>query len=221
MKRILISLATLAALSTPAMASTHHTRMNCGYPRPDPACFARPPVRPTPAPASTTPTTPVNPIQGVIEALIDAQAAFVADVNAADTVATQMWPPTPAGGTPPAGQGPIDPIAAACYPTLATWAAGLALPSLPTPGTGANGLVTTFEDARVANIAAQTVIQQINAVGFPTNLKIACGGLITDTVTQGGVIAGEVASFATLLAKFIPVAVLERHHVGYLATKHA
>lgn len=220
MKRILLTLVSVAALSTPAFAATHHhTRMNCGWPHPEPACFATPPSKPTPA--STTPATPVNPIEGVIKALIEAQAAFVADVNAADAVAVQPWPPTPTSGVVPTGQGPIDPIAHACYPTLSAWAAGLTLPTLPAPGQSGNGLVTAFEDARVANIAAQTVIQQINGAGFPTGLKIACGGLITDTVTQGGVIAGEVASFATLLARFIPVPVLMKHGVGYLAPKGA
>lgn len=302
--KLMIVAAIAASLAIPAyaQAAPHKPKINCGWPHPDPACSAMPPVSPAPAtPTTTTPAVTTNPIEGVIQALIEAKTAFIADVNAANVIASTPWPPAPGTGatfaptftaavapatgfvvsnvsasggsnyvvgetfalsdgvstdtysqvtvtgvglggaitgvvfTPgsyaaaPAsvtevaasapGQTSIDPVAAACYPTLASWAAGLSLPVAPTAPNGGSGLVTVFEDLRVTNIVAQNVIQQINSVGVPNNLKIACGGLITDTVTQGGVIAGEVGSFATMLAKFIPLAALAKHHVAFLAPK--
>jgi hypothetical protein len=172
-------------------------------------------VTPTPAPAPA-PTSQPAIIQNVLEALIEVQGQFVADVNAADAEAIVLWPPTPAGGTAPAGQGSIDPIAHACYPTLAAWAQNLSLPVTPTAPTGQQGPVAIFEGLRVANIVAQGLIQQISSVGFPSSLTIACGGLITDSVTQEGKIAGEVTSFATMLATFIPKPILMKHNVAFL-----
>ena len=201
----------LLALTAPAYAKA---RINCtpgmlGCP------VATAPVTPS---ASPTPATSQPPlIQGVLEALIEVQGQFVADVQAADAEATVLWPPTPAGATtPPAGQGPIDPIAHACYPTLASWAGSLALPAAPTPSANGSGPVAVFEGLRVANIVAHDLVQQIGSVGFPTSLEIACGGLVTDSVTQAGVDAGEIVSFATMLATFIPKPILLKHNVGYL-----
>jgi hypothetical protein len=217
MKSILLATTLLVSFgSSYAEAAKPHRGMTC-----TPGVFGCPAATPVPAvnatPAPTpAPTVSASPIQGVLQALIEVQGQFVADVNAADAEATMVWPPTPAGGTAPAGQGPIDPIAHACYPTLAAWAANLALPPTPAAPTGQQGPVAVFEGLRVANIVAQGLIQQINSVGFPSSLTIACGGLITDSVTQEGKIAGEVVSFSTMLATFIPKPILMKHGVGYL-----
>jgi hypothetical protein len=218
-KAFLLVTLSVGALSMafPGHASAKTGRVTC-----TPGVLGCPRVAPpavsdvTPAPATTAPTTQPNLIQGVLEALLEVQAQFVADVNAANAEANVMWPPTPTGGTPPAGQGPIDPIAGACYPTLASWASSLALPAAPANGTG-TGPVAVFEDLRVANIAAHNLVQQIGSSGFPPQLVVACGGLVTDTVTQAGVDAGQVASFATMLATFIPKPILMKHNVGFLA----
>jgi hypothetical protein len=215
MKSILLATA-LLGLAVPGHAFARNCTpgmLGCPVVRPVPRPAAV--VTPTPAPAPAATTAP-NIIQGVLEALIEVQTQFVSDVNSADAEATVMWPPTPTGGTAPAGQGPIDPIAHACYPTLASWASSLALPATPT-ATPATTPVAIFEDARVANIVAHDLVQQIGSVGFPNPLVIACGGLVTDTVTQEGVDAGQIASFATMLATFIPKPILLKHNVGFLA----
>jgi hypothetical protein len=217
-KGVIMALVAVGAI-IPGNADAAKRKLNCGWPHPDAACSAVAPVKPivadvTPTPAPAATTTP-NLIQGVLEALIEVQAQFVSDVNAADTEATVLWPPS-VNGVAPAGQGPIDPIAHACYPTLSSWAAGLALPATPTT-TPATTPVAIFEDARVANIVAHDLVSQISSVGFPNPLVIACGGLVTDTVTQEGVDAGQIASFATMLATFIPKPILLKHNVGFLA----
>ena len=278
MRVSLIALAFAIAGVGSAYASPHHVKLNCGWPHPDPGCVVTPPtpihVTPTPAPSPVTPAAPGSPaeIEGVLQALVEVQTQFVADVANADLRAAQVIPPA---------TGPIDIIGHTCYPVLGPWAASLSIPGIATgmtasitgtvltpisgtpvlsageiltdspvvlapnttitgPGTAAgtynvtpsqtvaaeamtaafpgSGLVATFEDLRIANIEAQNTISNIASTGiFPPFLTAACGGLITDTITQEGKIAGEIAAFPVIIAAFIPKPLLVKHGVGHLA----
>jgi len=196
MNRVILATA-LALVALPSFASDLPAKSRCV---PWPQCSGG--YNPGPAP---TPGSP-SENQSVIQALIEVQQEFVADVNAADQVATTTW------GTPPTM---IDPIAHACYPVLSAWAAGLSLPVLPDVGSG-GGLVTAFERTRVAAIIAAATAQQISTFGFPATLQVACGGLIVNTIQSAAGMITQIASFDILLARFIPKPMLEKHHLQYL-----
>lgn len=90
MKRLLIALIATSALASPAFAA-HKARINCGWPHPDAACHATPPV----APASVTPAS-TPPAKDIFSGLLQFQGDVVAGLQQADT--TEAAPINPATG---------------------------------------------------------------------------------------------------------------------------
>lgn len=222
----LIALAAVAALSTPAMASTHHTRMNCGWPHPDPACFATPPVRPAPTPASTTPATPST--QDIFSGLLNFQQEVITGLQQADTtqaavlnpVTGAAWEPDihiclngmPAVGTPgqpgyiPGNTGLIGWVQSLTAPSVA---AIPPLPANPSPATVAVH-VQIIADAALYDV--NNVVSQINAGGFPKFLQTDCGGVLAHVQANINTVVGQVAAFDALLAKYVmPVVAAHKH----------
>ncbi len=118
--------------------------------------------------------------------------AIIADLKSADSIA----------GAPNPGTGqPYDELGHLCFPAAETFIATLPSPSsLPTP-TGPGGLVTTFEEGRIAALAAAQAIQNIATSGYPMSLKVACDPWLLDNVTQATNATIVITAF---IARFIP-----------------
>ena len=216
--KALLGLALAAAMATPASAAVHHNmRINCGWPHPDPACHATPPARPS------NPSTPSSsdPLQNILNGLLNQKAEAVTDLNQALTTQASVinpstgaaWDPYSVmclGGIPAVGtQG--QPGYVPATPGLIAWIQGLQAPAVSSvPPLPPNPSVATIAvHARLLIMAAQsdvgTVLNQINTTGIPSNLKLACGSLINDSVTQTQNMLTQGAAFAALLAKFVPM----------------
>ena len=160
-----------------------------------------------------TPVTPgsLSETEGVIGALLEVQAKFVADVNNAAVRAALPLP----GVTPSA---PVDPYGVVCFPALASWAQGLKpLGTLPVDGSPDKGPVSVFEDARILVKIGISDAQQIQTNGLPFSIVQGCGGYLLDIANTGAQVVGTLAGFNALIAKWIPAPVLIKHNVGHLA----
>lgn len=219
--KALIGLALAVALATPASAAVHHNmRINCGWPHPDAACSVTPPARPS-TPSSPSSPSSSDPLQNILSGLLNQKTEVVADLNQAlTTQAAVINPATSAAWDPysvmclngiPAVGTPGQPGYVPATPGLIAWVSGLQAPAVASvpPLPDNPSAATLAVHARLIIIAAQsdvgTVLNQINTTGIPSNLKLACGSLINDSVTQTQNMLTQGAAFAALLAKFVPL----------------
>src|SRR5271157_902177 len=175
-----------ASLCIPAEASPR--KMNCGWPHPDPACSVTPPApKPAPAPAPGSPAETVN----VLGALIEVRQQVLNDL--ADALAMASAPISPqvasaceAPATWNAGSCSTpevwDPLGAACFAGATAFINSLpdsaTVPTVPTdPGAG---LISAAEEARLIDLGAKNVINNISLFGFPNSFKVACDPWLLD-----------------------------------------
>ena len=219
--KALVGLALAVAMATPSYAAVHHNmRINCGWPHPDPACHATPPSRPA-QPSNTSTSSSSDPLQNILNGLLNQKPEAIANLNQAlttqagviNTATGASWDPYSVmclGGIPAVGtQG--QPGYVPATPGLIAWIQGLQAPAVASvPPLPPNPSAATIAvHARLLVMAAQsdvgTVLNQINTTGIPSNLKLACGSLINDSVTQTQNMLTQGAAFAALLAKFVPL----------------
>lgn len=217
MKTALLAIMLLGS-GIPAHAATHHNRSTCtpgvfGCPRVNPIPAPLPPVRPAPV-AATTPST-----QDIFSGLLNLQSEVVAGLQQADaTQAAQLnsatsasWEPSihicltgmPTIGTP--GQPGYIPGNTG----LIGWVQGLTAPSLanipPLPANPSPATVATHAQIVIdaAMYDVNNVVTTINTGGFPKYLETDCGGVLAHAQANLNTIAGQVAGFNALLAKYV------------------
>ena len=209
-----------ASLCIPAEASPR--KMNCGWPHPDPACSVTPPApKPAPAPA---PALARRPRRSTFWALDEVRQQVLNDL--ADALAMASAPISPqvasaceAPATWNAGSCSTpevwDPLGAACFAGATAFINSLpnsaTVPTVPTdPGAG---LISAAEEARLIDLGAKNVINNISLFGFPNSFKVACDPWLLDYATQIGVDIAGAAGLNALLMKWIPAPVLAAHHL--------
>lgn len=162
-----------------------------------------------------------DPLKDILTTALNKRDQIVGDLNQALTTQAAVinpatgsaWDPYSVmclSGIPAVGtQG--QPGFVAATPGLIAWFQGLTapavggVPALPDSPSAATLAVHARLILMAANSDVGAVLNQINTTGIPSNLKLACGAVINDTVTQGQNIVNQGAAFAALLAKFVPI----------------
>jgi hypothetical protein len=224
---VLGAIALAAVLALPTYAEAKPRKINCGWPHPDAACSVTPPVAPvTPSPVS--PATATLSTQDVFSGLLGLQAEVVAGVQQAD--ATQAAVLNPA--TSSAWEAAIH-ICLTGMPTIGAagqpgyipgnsgligWVQGLTAPSVaaipPLPADPSPATLATHAQIIIdaAMFDVNNVVTQINAGGFPKYLEADCGGVLAHAQANINTIAGQVAGFDALLARYVmPVLAAHKH----------